>query len=424
MRKTSFYGNKIIAAGFILLFFGIGLAINTFGVFMNEITRVMGFGETEFSLALTISAVVMMLSAIIVGKLIEKINIRIVMGVCTTLFAGAIILFSQCTQLVHFYLAAILMGIGSAGTHIIPVTTAINNWFVKRRGLATGIVFAGTGIGGLLLNPLVSWLISANPLGMQYGWQSAYMVTGILAGLFCIPTAIFIMRKTPQEMGQLPDGLAADSVEGQQEAAENETGMSLGESLASPVFWLIAAMAMFLSLINMGVNQHMVNYFNKELGFSAQIAAMLFGGYLGMTVLGKIVIGLVADRKGLAFAITMFISIVIGGFMILMNAQLLWVAILFVVICGFGNVIQTVIPPMVTANCLGTLHYGLIYGVISIFMTIGSGIGTPLTAVIFEKTGSYKPALMLFILLLIISLGLVLAALRLTTRSIKKAALA
>ena len=90
------------------------------------------------------------------------------MGIATTLLALSFFLYSQSTQLIHFYLLSIVLGIGSAGTHVIPVALLITNWFKEKRGVAIAIALAGSGIGGMLFNPVANYLITT------YSWQSAY----------------------------------------------------------------------------------------------------------------------------------------------------------------------------------------------------------------------------------------------------------
>ena len=135
-QKTGFYGWWIVAGCFLLTFTGIGIAINSIGVFLKPVTESLGFDRGEFSLYFTIAALSMALAAPFMGKLLSKYNIRVVMGIATTLLALSFFLYSQSTQLIHFYLLSIVLGIGSAGTHVIPVALLITNWFKrkKRRG--------------------------------------------------------------------------------------------------------------------------------------------------------------------------------------------------------------------------------------------------------------------------------------------------
>ncbi len=412
-KKTKlFYGWWIVIGGFILHFIGIGIGINAIGVFFKPVVESLGFSRGDFSLYFTISALSMMLAAPFIGKLLEKLDVRIVMGVCTTLLAVGFALFSQCTTLTHFYLVAVIVGIGHAGSHIIPVSMMINNWFVKRRGMAMGIVFSATGLGGLVFNPVANWLV------LTYGWEKTYIILGAIIGIFCIPTAILIMRRRPEEMGLFPDGTAAQD---KKTASEAAAGFTLGESVKLPIFWMLAGMILFLNALNMGIQQHLIPYLT-DLGHSSTFAANIMAVYLGMTIFGKLVLGRISDREGVVRGFVVF-SIVLGvGIGILFGAKIAWVAVLFGVVYGFANAIQTVVPPLMTADGLGLKHYALIYGVMNIFSTLGAGIGMPLSGYIYDATGSYGYAFVLYIVLTALAMVFGILAMRRARFAREKAA--
>ncbi len=407
-----FYGWWIVIGGFILHFIGIGIGINAIGVFFKPVVESLGFSRGDFSLYFTISALSMMLAAPFIGKLLEKIDVRIVMGVSTTLLAAGFALFSQCTTLTHFYLVAVIVGIGHAGSHIIPVSMMINNWFVKRRGMAMGIVFSATGLGGLVFNPVANWLV------LTYGWQQTYVVLGAVIALFCIPTALLIMRRTPDEMGLLPDGAAARDKKATAEAA---AGFTLGQSVKLPIFWMLAGMILFLNALNMGIQQHLIPYLT-DLGHSSTFAANIMAVYLGMTIAGKLVLGRISDREGVVRGFVVFSVVLAVGIGILFGAKVMWIAVLFGVVYGFANAIQTVVPPLMTADGLGLKHYALIYGVMNIFSTLGAGIGMPLSGYIYDATGSYGYAFVLYIVLTVIAMILGILAMKRAKFAREKAA--
>jgi MFS family permease len=396
-----FYGWWIVIGGFILHFIGIGIGINAIGVFFKPVVESLGFTRGDFSLYFTISALSMMLAAPFIGKLLEKLDVRIVMGVSTALLAAGFALFSQCRTLTHFYLVAVIVGVGHAGSHIIPVSMMINNWFVKRRGMAMGIVFSATGLGGLVFNPVANWLV------LNYGWEQTYIILGALIGLFCVPTALLIMRRTPEEMGLLPDGAAAKT----REAAGAATGYTLGQSVKLPIFWMLAGMILFLNALNMGIQQHLIPYLT-DLGHSPTFAANIMAVYLGMTIAGKLVLGRISDREGVVRGYVVFCVVLGVGIGILFGAQIAWLAVLFGVVYGFANAIQTVVPPLMTADGLGLKHYALIYGVMNIFSTLGAGIGMPLSGYIYDATGSYGYAFVLYIVLTGLAMVLGILAMR------------
>ena len=389
--SEKFYGWWVVLGGFLMCFMGIGIAINALGVFFKPVVSSLGFGRGEFSFYFTIAALVMTFFAPVVGKLLERFDIRVVMGVSATLLAGSFMLYSQCNTLRGFYLVSVLGGIGHAGSHIIPVSMAVNNWFEEKRGLAMGIVFSGTGLGGLLFNPLGNWLI------ISYGWRNAYMILGALMAITCIPVAIFIMRHSPASCGQYPDGKEPS---GQVEQAE--VGLNLVESMQYGSFWLIVLMVFLLNTLNMGIQQHLIPYLT-DLGHSSTFAANIMALYLGMTVVGKLFLGHTSDTKGLRVGFGWFMVLMTIGIATLYGSVFVWLAVIFGIIYGVANAVQTVIPPLMTARCVGLKHYGMIYGVVSIFSTLGAGIGVPLSGYIYDWTGSYNMAFSVFLISSIIA---------------------
>jgi MFS family permease len=391
-NRKMFYGWWIVAAGFHLNFIGIGGAVNALGIFFKPVVGALGFKGGDFSLYFTIAALSMTFAAPVVGKLIERFNIKIVVGFCTALLGVSFALLSQCSTIAHFYILAVFVGIGHAGSHIIPVSTMINNWFRVKRGLAMGIVFTATGIGGMISNPVGNWLI------INYGWRNTYIILGVVIVLISTPTALLFLKKSPEEMGLTPDG-EPETVKEQAEAAQ---GLTLGEFFKTGAFWMLALTIFLINVVNVGVQQHLIPYLT-DIGHSSTFAANIMALYLGMTVVGKLSLGRISDKKGLTTGLVLFCSILGAGVAILFGASLVWVAIVWGIIYGIGNAVQTVMPPLMTAACAGLKHYAPIYGIMAIFQTLGSGLGMPLSGYIFDKTGNYNAAFGLYLVLCFLS---------------------
>ncbi len=399
-KPKAFYGWWIVAGCFLLTFTGIGIAINSIGVFLKPVSESLGFARGEFSLYFTIAALSMMVAAPFMGKLLSKYNVRLVMGIATTLLAVSFFLYSQATQLIHFYLLSIFLGIGSAGTHVIPVALLITNWFKEKRGLAIAIALAGSGIGGMLFNPFANYLITA------FSWQMAYMVLGGVLAITTIPVALFIVRLHPSEMGMVAYGDSADSTE----TVADLKGFSLGEAIKTSGFWLLALALLMIGIMNMGIQQHVPAYLN-DIGHSPAFAANIVAIFMGVLVLGKIVLGSIFDRYGSRVGIIFIFTVFALAAFVLTGAQIAAVAIAFGLIFGFANAIMTIPAPLLTVELFGQKNYGVIYGVMSIFFTLGSGIGMPLSGAIFDAKGSYLPAFYLYIGLAILTMLIALFAL-------------
>lgn len=390
-RPKIFYGWWIVVGSFFLNFAGIGIIMNSMGVFLKPVTESLGFTRGGFTLYFTIAALAMMVMAPVVGKLLERYNIRIVMTICTTMMAASFTLFSQCSTLPQFYILSVFLGIGSAGSHIIPVSMMITNWFVEKRGLAMGIVFAATGIGGLIFNPLADWIIN------HYSWRTAYAVLGIIIGIASIPTAIFIVRARPSEKGLSPyGGESAAAADGAQ------SGLTATEALRTASFWLLAAVILFIAIANMGVLHHIVPYLT-DLGMSSTTAASLMSLHMGMLVLGKILVGGIADRIGLVKSYVICVIGLMAAIALLFGAEAFWIAVVFNVLFGLFIAVRTVLPPLMTSASLGPKHFGVIYGFLNIFTTLGTAVGVPMSGFIYDWTKSYYMAFTIYICLGVIA---------------------
>ena len=404
MQKSGqkmFYGWWIVIGGFILNFIGIGIAFNALGIFFKPVVESLGFNRGDFSLYFTIAALAMTFAAPVVGKLLEKFDVRLVVGACTLILAVSFASFSQCNTLPQFYFLAVIVGIGHAGSHIIPVSTMINNWFREKRGLTMGIVFTATGIGGLIFNPLGNWLI------LNYGWRQTFIILGIIIGLVATPTAIILMRMRPEDMGLYADGAPAPA---SGEPADVK-GLALGEFVKSGAFWMLALMIFFLNTLNVGIQQHLIPYLT-DIGHSSTFAANIMALYLGMTVVGKLLLGQISDKKGLSLGLIIFSGILAIGIGILFGANVAAIAIIWGIVYGVGNAVQTVMPPLMTADCAGLKQFSTIFGILTIFQTLGSGLGMPLSGYLYDWRGNYYLAFWLYIVMVFLAAFFGLLALR------------
>ncbi len=383
------YAWWIVVSGFFLNLAGIGIIMNCMGVFYKPVIESLGFTRGSFALYFSIAALSMMVVAPVMGKVLERRNIRVVMGICTVLMSASFALFSQCTTLAQFYALSVFLGIGSAGTHIIPVSMMVTNWFEEKRGLAMGIVFSATGIGGFIFNPFSNWLIE------NHGWETAYLVLGIIVGACTVPVAVFLVRARPQEKGlsaygarALPEGSDAQAV----------PGLTGREALRTASFWFLAVMILFIAVANMGVLHHIVPYLT-DTGMDPATAANLMSLHMAVLVVGKLVMGDLSDRMGLMRSLVLCILGLTVSIGLLFGATAFWIAVLFNVLFGFAISVRTVLPPLMAAACLGPRHFGVIYGFLNVFTTLGSAIGVPLSGYIHDVTRNYHAAFALYIAL-------------------------
>jgi OFA family oxalate/formate antiporter-like MFS transporter len=130
------------------------------------------------------------------GGLNDRLGPRIVLTVCGVLIGVGFLLMSQIGALWQLYLFyGVIVGAGLGGTFVPLTTTA--RWFVARRGLMTGIVTAGVGVGALIGPPIANWLITG------YDWRRSYAILGSIV-LGCVVVGAQLLRRDPAQVGRLP----------------------------------------------------------------------------------------------------------------------------------------------------------------------------------------------------------------------------
>jgi len=151
------------------------------------------------------------------------------------------------------------------------------NWFVRRRGFAISIAFAGAGVGAILLLP---WLQS---IILSQGWRASCVAMGLLVVLVIAPLTLLV-RKSPAEVGQNPDGdigspdaAAIGKAVTVVDPAWAAIDWTLARAARTDRFWWIA-LGYFLALVAWyAVQVHQTKYL-VEVGFTPVVAAWALGG--------------------------------------------------------------------------------------------------------------------------------------------------
>ena len=202
MRLPFFYGWMIVAVTFVTMAIGVN-ARTAFSLFFPPIVSEFGWerGVTAgaFSFGFVVSAAVSPL----IGRMMDRFGPRGVMELGVALMGSGLLLAPLTSQPWHLYLTiGVLVGAGSVCLGYSGQSLFLPNWFIRRRGLAMGLAFAGVGIGSVTLLPWVQHLIE------QTGWRTACTAMGILVLAVLAPINL-LLRERPENIGLLPDGDAA-----------------------------------------------------------------------------------------------------------------------------------------------------------------------------------------------------------------------
>jgi MFS family permease len=397
-KKTRFYyGYVIVLASFIIFLMSLGIHY-CFGVFFKPVLNEFGWTRAAISGAYSLNMILAGALGIVAGRLSDRFGPRLVLTVGGLLIGLGYLLMSWVNSIWQIYLFfGILVSVGEGGM-FVPLMSTVAKWFVKGRGLASGIAVSGVAFG-IIVMPLLSNLLISN-----YSWRTSYIVLG-LAAIFSIGIVSQFMRRAPNQQ------LNTDNTAG---AVVIDTPIlhvqepSLWEALRTRQF--ITACVIFL-FFGFGVHTTMVHIVAHatDIGFSATTAALILSVIGFVSAGGKIAMGGLGDKIGNRNTVIIICTLAGLAFLWLRFAGELWMLYLFAVVFGISYGGFSSLQSPLVADLFGLRSHGAIFGSIAFFGSVGSALGSLAAGRIFDATGSYNWAFMLCVMLLITSLILTIS---------------
>ncbi|MGN6764205.1 MAG: MFS transporter [Rhizobiaceae bacterium] len=406
IHTNFFYGWVVVAVAFVSM----GIAVNTrtaFSLLYPPILDDFGWDRGETAGAFSLGFLASTAAVPLVGMLIDRSGPRVVLPLAGLIMAVGLVAVTHVTTPLGFSLTIGLLTVGgSMPLTYIGHSMFLPNWFVRKRGLALGIAFAGVGIFSVVLMPVLQSVIEKS------GWRTACIVLAVLCALL-IPLNFLFQRKEPENMGLEPDGdgkagdapkHAASAVVDVEWAGREWT---LGAAMRTVRFWWLAAGFFFALYAWYTVQVHQTRYLS-DVGFGAGEAAFALGlvGLCG--VAGQIWIGHFSDRIGREWAWTIGMSgfVVTGLTLLALDGNpsrfLMYLMVAAQGLFGYG--IASVFGAM-PAELFAGRRFATIFGMLGVFGNIGAGVGPWLTGDLYDRTGSYQSSFVILVVLSVASVG-------------------
>lgn len=400
-RQGFFYGYIVVAVAFFILAMTWG-TYATFGVFLTPISTDFGWTRAMVSGPRSLICLVIGFAGIFMGRLIDRFDPRLVLVMCGIFLGLGYSLISQVNSIWQFYLFySILVGIGMGGSDV-PLLSTVARWFVRKRGMMSGIMSAGSGVGMLVVPLMAIGLIS------NYGWRTAYIIIGSTA-LVVITSAALFLRHNQNQTGFTADGVKLNG----KITASEDRGCSIQKAIHVRQFWLLSLVYFLFMLCTSSLMTHIYPH-AVDLGISPPVAAGILATFGGSSIAGRFVTGSISDRVGNKLTIVINIIILAAALIWLIVAQESLMLYTIAALQGFAHGGLYVVISPITAELFGLRSHGLILGTIIFFGAVGATIGPVAVGYVFDVTGSYQLG---FVILATASILAAIFAINIKTKS-------
>ena len=389
--RQFFYGWTLVGVSAFIMVIGTVPLFQGMTAWFVVLESHFGWSRTQLSIAFSLSRVEGSIMGPISGYLIDKLGSRSMVLIGLAVAGGGFIIMSQMENIWQFYIAFVVMSMGVGLGTWMPMMTVLNNWFIRNRSTAMALSMEGFLIGGMVLVPLLAFVIDPDAPGRP-GWRMTALVIGIFLAVVALPVSRLI-RNAPEPYGQFPDGEPAararqTSAASSSSVAGGEADFTWQEAIRTGSFWLITMGHACSSIVIVTLTVHLGPMLDDR-GFSLQTVGWVVGAYTGVAAVFTLIGGYVGDRLPMRLALFAFSAVQSAAVVVLILADSLWMAYLFAVLMGIGFGGRNPLTTAIRGVYFGRKAFASITGMSMIPMNVML-LASPLFAgIMFDATQSY-----------------------------------
>ena len=378
-----FYGWYVVAAAFAVTFVGFGCAYS-FSAFVESLQRDFAASRGQISLVFSLAGFLYFGFGIVSGPLADRFGSRRLAVVGMLLTAAGLAAAGAAYTLLQVYVAYGLgVGLG-VGCAYVPAVGAVQRWFVRRRGFASGLAVAGIGVGTLVMPPLASALIA------HVGWRGAYVALAVIAVVVGAGMSLLI-ENDPRGRGLSPDGDAAHAPAGEDRrdaAAAVRAGATVREAVTSRPFASLYAACLVCSFGVFVPFVHLVPY-ALDHGVAPSTAVLLLGAIGVGSTAGRFFLGGLADRFGRRASLLAMFSGMAVALVAWAGAGTVATLAAFALVFGVFYGGWVAVLPAVVMDYFGGRNVSAIIGILYTSVAFGTLIGPAAAGFIYDAGGGY-----------------------------------
>ena len=375
-------------------------SVAVLSVFLVPMTEEFGWSRGLFSVPVSLGAVCGVVMSPFAGRLIDRYGSGVILAGCSAVVGGCAMLLAVVSQAWTFYAIYVPGRAVFSAPLELGTTTAISNWFIRRRPMALAWFGAVQGVGLGVLPLIAAVLIVA------FGWRSAWVALGVFTLATGILPPLLLMARRPEDMGLVADP-ASESAESERDDSVaapargrastlwRDTDYTVRQAVRTPAFWILAFFSMVGFMAQAGVSLHQTAHY-VDAGVSQGQAALVATSF----ALGQIPGGMVWSVVGRRIPVRLMLSVsamwVAGGvFGIAFTEHLIW-GILYGFLFGAGVGGLHTLLRLAWADYYGRLHLGAIRGLTLPAQIGGQAIGPVVSGFMFDASGGYLFPFLIF----------------------------
>ncbi|MCH7706196.1 MAG: MFS transporter, partial [Chloroflexi bacterium] len=322
--RVSFYYGWVIVG--VVALSGFTQSAGTFpvlGVLLNPITNEFGWSHTVFTGATSIGTIIGGVVALVVGPMVDRVGARWILVAAFTALGASFVLMAGITELWQFYALQIVSRVSNMGVIALATQVIIPKWFVERRGRAVAL-----GSLGIMAGNAVTPLYVQYVLGI-WGWRWASASAGIVIwSISLVPVAMFL-RRQPEDMGLLPDGVTREEMERRMAAGVDgggargvgpEISLVLRQVVRLRSFYLLVVAFSLAFMVFPGLLLHLIPYLTEQ-GIDPALGVWVVAIWSASGALGSLAAGLLSERYGARLSLAASFVLMAGGFGFLLTVD-------------------------------------------------------------------------------------------------------
>jgi len=404
MATPVFYGWKIVIVCFLIALFSFGIGFYGTGIYLVSLQALHGWSTSLIASAITVYYLLSGTLILFMGAAFDRFGPRRVVLLGLTALAAGVAGLTLITEPWQLYGPFLVMAVGWASLSGAAINIIVAPWFEHKRGLAVSVALNGGSCGGMLIVPLLLWLIA------HVGFAPGLAIALATMLVVLVPSVLAVLRRHPEELGLWPDGEQPPAYTPPEAKALRPAPPALPwrrtTALRQGHFWTISIPFALGLAAQVGFLTHQIAYLEPRLGrHGAGVAVSLT---TIAAIMGRLITGGCIERVNwrLVACVNFLIQALALGAMLAVPTR----PSLYLACVGVGLTVgnMTSLSALIVHHEFPQEGFGTVISCIVAFNQLTFAFGPGVVGVIRDGTGSYTASLLLCILVHSLAAGMVL----------------